>query len=80
MNFEKGRWDVTDIASQLRSMRNQCLAYDNDIRQSFDIKKDLYQIKFLVDHYIKEIPEYHGEKDWLDNQEKKRLVQLLKME
>jgi hypothetical protein len=80
MEFGKKNWDVSDITSQLRSLYNACTGIESDQQQSSDLKKDLYQIKFFVDYLIKETPEFDGEKDWLNNQEKKRLVKILKME
>lgn len=78
MYDQKKDWDVENIASQLRALHFSSKMSMNDKLRA-DIKKDLYQIKFLVDNLLKKIPEFENERNWLENQDKVRLVKILKI-
>ncbi len=43
-------------------------------------KQDLYQLKWLIDEAIKRCPEFGPEKEWLRDQEKKKVIRILKNE
>lgn len=77
MGFKKN-WDVADIMSQIQTMSRECSSYYNDGITSFEIKKDLWQIKFFIDETIKKVPKFSGEEEWLEDQEKKRIIKHLK--
>ncbi len=77
MGFKKN-WDVADIMSQIQTMSRECNSSYNDGILSFEIKKDLWQIKFFVDDTLKKSSTFSGEDEWLEEQEKKRLIKHLK--
>lgn len=77
MGFRKD-WDVANVSHQVHKMARECASPYNDGYTAFEIKKELYEIKFIIDKVIKDLPSFSGEDEWLDNQEKKRLITLLK--
>jgi hypothetical protein len=74
----KHSWDVAEIANQLHRLVRECSSSDNDGFTAFELKKDLYQIKFIIDDALKTAPEFSGEQEWLTEQEKKRIIKILK--
>ncbi len=78
MGFKK-RWDVVDIASQIRSISNECASPYNDGFTAFELKKELYLLKEVLDQAFSKAPNFGEiEKDWLQEQEKKRIIKHLK--
>jgi len=78
MGFKKG-WDVSDIANQIHSLSRECSSPYNDGFTCFECKKDLYQLKQLIDDSLARAPDFGAvEKDWLNEQEKKKIVSILK--
>jgi hypothetical protein len=78
MYLKKKDWDVSDIANQIRSLSRECSNHDDGLT-SFELKKDLYLLKHLVDHALTDAPDFGKiEKDWLTEQEKKRIINILK--
>lgn len=49
----------------------------NDGYVTFEIKKDLYRLKFLVDAILKDSPEFVGEPEFLEEQSKKQMWRAL---
>lgn len=43
----------------------------------FEVKKELYQIKWVVDNVLKKSPDFHGEEQWLKEQEQKIIWETL---
>jgi len=79
MHLKKKTWDVANIASQIRELSNQCSSPYNDGFTSFELKKDLYQIKDLVEQALNRSPNFGElEQEWLTNQEQKRIIKILK--
>jgi hypothetical protein len=74
----KQSWNIADIASQLHRLVRECSSTSNDGFTAFELKKDLYQIKFIIDDALKTTPEFYGEQEWLTEQEKKRIIKILK--
>jgi hypothetical protein len=74
----KHSWDVAEIANQLHQLVRECSSSHNDGFTAFELKKDLYQIKFIIDDALKTAPEFSGEQEWLTEQEKKRIIKILK--
>ncbi len=78
MGFRKS-WDIADIANQIRSLSRECSSNYNDGFTSFECKKDLYQLKTLIDDALSHAPNFGNiEQDWLVEQEKKKIVKILK--
>jgi hypothetical protein len=79
MYLKKKDWDVSDIANQIRSLSRQCSNHHNDGFTSFELKKDLYQLKDLIETALKDAPDFgHLEQEWLTEQEQKRIIKILK--
>jgi len=79
MHLKKKNWDVANIASQLRELSNQCSSPYNDGFTAFELKKDLYQIKDLIDQALTRAPNFGElEQQWLTDQEQKRIIKILK--
>lgn len=78
MGFKKS-WDVSDISRQIHGLARECASPYNDGFTSFECKKDLYQLKTIIDEALTKAPDFGSvEKDWLTEQEKKRIVKILK--
>jgi diphthamide biosynthesis methyltransferase len=78
MGFKKN-WDVADIASQIHSLARECSSVYNDGFTSFECKKDLYQLKLIVDNALSNAPDFGElEQEWLTEQEQKRIIKILK--
>jgi len=78
MGFRKN-WDISDITNQIRSLARECSSSYNDGFTSFECKKDLYQLKQIIDAAVAEAPDFGNlEKKWLQEQEKKRIIKHLK--
>jgi len=58
--------------------RYECSDMRTDGWTGFGIKQDLYQIKWAIDDALRRCPEFVGEDEWLHEQEKKRLIDILK--
>lgn len=79
MHLKKKDWSVDNIATQLRSLSRECSSSYNDGFTSFQLKQDLYQLKQLIDTALADAPDFGKmEQDWLTEQEKKRIINILK--
>ena len=78
MGFKKS-WDVADISTQLHSLARECSSPYNDGFAAFECKKELYLIKEIVDRALSMAPDFGSiEQSWLTEQEKKRIIKILK--
>ena len=78
MGFKKS-WDVADISQQLHSLSRECSSTYTDGFTSFELKKDLYHLKEIIDQALQNSPDFGDiEKDWLTEQEQKRIIKILK--
>ena len=78
MGFKKS-WDVADIANQLHTMSRECSSSYTDGFTSFEIKKELYLIKEIIDQVLDSSPDFGEiEQQWLTAQEQKRIIKHLK--
>ena len=78
MGFKKS-WDVADISQQIHSLARECSSSYNDGFTSFECKKDLYQLKLIVDDALSKSPKFGEiEEKWLTEQEQKRIIKILK--
>jgi hypothetical protein len=79
MHLKKKSWRIEDVATQLRALSRECSSPYNDGYTSFELKKDLYQIKELVDQALSQAPNFGElEQEWLTTQEQKRIIKILK--
>jgi hypothetical protein len=78
MGFRKN-WDVSDISRQIHSLARECSTPYNDGFTAFECKKDLYQLKDIIDRALAEAPDFGDlEQRWLTEQEQKRIIKHLK--
>lgn len=78
MSFHKN-WDVADIAGQIRRLSANCSSPYTDGFTAFEIKKDLYLIKDIIDAAISESPNFGDlEEEWLKDREQQRIISILK--
>jgi hypothetical protein len=78
MGFKKN-WEVGDITSQVHSLAREISSSYNDGFTQWNCKQDLYQIKQLVDQALSKSPHFGElEQQWLTEQEKKRIIKILK--
>lgn len=78
MGFKKS-WDISDIATQIHSLARECSSHYNDGFTAFECKKDLYQLKEILDNALAEAPDFGEiETAWLTEQEQKRIIKILK--
>jgi hypothetical protein len=78
MGFKKS-WNEADIHRQIHAMARECASPYNTGFLTFEIKKDLYSLKELVDQALKDSPNFgQMEQDWLTEQEQKRIIKILK--
>jgi len=78
MGFKKS-WDVGNISYQIHSLARECTSAYNDGFTSFECKKDLYQLKQVIDDALSRSPTFGDlETEWLREQEKKRIIKHLK--
>jgi hypothetical protein len=73
MSFIK-RWDVTDIATQLHRMAFEASDPRNDGWTASGCKKEMYQVKCLIEDIYQKLPTFVGEEEW----KKERVAELLK--
>ena len=78
MQLRKKSWSVEDIATQIHAIARECSSPYNDGFTSFELKKDLYQIKEILDTAISRSPTFYGEQEWLTAQEQQRIIKILK--
>ena len=75
----KQNWDISEVARQIHAMARECASPYNTGFITFEIKKDLYQLKELIDQALQDAPDFgEMEKDWLTEQEQKRIIKILK--
>ena len=79
MHLKKKDWSIENIAQQVRSLSRECSSSYNDGFTAFELKKDLYQIKELVDYALSTSPNFGElEQEWLTGLEQKRIIKILK--
>jgi hypothetical protein len=77
MGFRKPL-DVNDVKLQLLQAHGEICSPYNDGFVQWELKKELYGIKFLLAEMLKQEPTFSGEDDWLEEQDKKRVWSELK--
>lgn len=78
MGFQKS-WSVENIALQINNISRECNSPYNDGMTAWYLKQDLYLIKEVLDQAFNSAPHFGSTEDqWLTEQEKKRIVKILK--
>jgi len=79
MGFKKN-WDVDNVYNQINAAAREVCSRYNDGFSAFFSKQDLYQIYWHLGDVLRQCPKFSGEDEWLKEEEKKRLVKILKDE
>jgi vancomycin permeability regulator SanA len=76
MGFRKPM-DYNSVSHQIYIAGVELNSPRNDGYVAFEIKKDLYRLKFLLDEILKDSPEFVGESEFLQEQSKKQMWRAL---
>jgi hypothetical protein len=79
MGYKKSL-DVAGIVQQINAAAYECSSPYNDGFVSWGTKQDLYRIKEILDSAIRRCPTFAPEEEWLREQEKKKVIRILKDE
>ena len=77
MGFAK-RWDVNDIINRIRHISSEANSGYTDGFTGFELKKELWLIKFAVDESLENSNRFVGEDEWLKEQQQEQLIKILK--
>ena len=69
--------DYNSVSHQIYMSGVELNSHRNDGFVSFEIKKDLYRLKFLLDQILKDSPEFMGEPEFLEQQSKQQMWRTL---
>jgi vancomycin permeability regulator SanA len=72
MGFRKPM-DYNSVSHQIYIAGVELNSSRNDGFVAFEIKKDLYKLKFLLDQILERSPEFVGEQEFLTEQSKKQM-------
>ena len=75
MSFKKN-WDLALVAKHINIARLESKSRHNDLRTQWMARKDLYTIKWIVEEALRDSPHFSVEKDWLKEQEQKKIVDI----
>lgn len=77
MGFRKPL-ETNDVKMQLLRTHSEICSPYNEGFTSWELKKELYDIKWLLDEMLKRQPTFNDEEQWLTEQEKKKVWSELK--
>lgn len=77
MGFKKSL-DLYSIHHQIYMAGIEINSPYNDGFNAWEIKKDLYKIKFLLDSIIHQSSKFTGEEEFLEEESKKNVINILK--
>lgn len=77
MGFQKPL-DALQIRRDLTKTYSEIASPYNDGFSQWELKKELYEIKFMLDEMLKVLPEFSPEDEWLEEQSKKKVWRELK--
>lgn len=77
MGFKKPI-DYNSVHHQLYMAGVELNSPYNDGYTAFEVKKDLYKLKWLVDEILKESSTFSGEDEWLQENSKQKMWRTLK--
>lgn len=77
MGFKKPL-EIDEVKMQLMRAYSEIMSPYNDGFTSFYIKQDMYRVKWMIEEMIKDCPEFSGEREWLEEQDKKKVWRELK--
>ena len=65
-------WNAEDIISRLQRIYFATTDPKMDGFVTLGCKQDLYRVKFALEEMLKKCPDYHGEQEWLEQQQLER--------
>lgn len=71
------RWNKDDIQQQILRMAREVNSAYNDGFTAWEIKKDLLEIKFLLDDTLEKSHTFADEKEFMEEQSKKQTWKIL---
>lgn len=71
-------WNVNNIKNSISNAYYVCSDPRQDGYTTWPIKQELYQLKWFIDEVLGKCPTYVGEDQWLTEQEKQRIIKILK--
>lgn len=77
MGFRKPL-DLNQMTGQIATAYYEMKSPYNDGFTTFEIKKDLYRLKWQLDRVLESAPTFYGEDQWLEEQEKEHVWNELK--
>jgi hypothetical protein len=73
-------WNFSEIENSIYRAYYVCSDPRQDGYTTWPIKQELYQLKWVLDEVIGKCPNYVDEDQWLTEQEKHRIIKILKSE
>jgi tellurite resistance protein len=70
-------YDLNAIRHGIWSMRAELLSQYTDSYVAWDTKQKLYQLKWLIDDTLAKSATFADEKQWLEDEEKQRVWEIL---
>ncbi len=74
----KYQLDMSLIAGQINAAAYEANSGYNDGYVSWGYKQDLYRLKWILEDAIKRCPQFAPEEEWLREQEKQKVIRILK--
>lgn len=67
-----------EVERQINAAVHQCRDPRMDGFTTWGIKQDLYQVLWCVEEALRRCPKYAPEQEWLKEQEKQKVIRILK--
>mgnify|MGYP001240575316 CR=1 FL=1 len=77
MGFKKPM-DYNSVNHQIYMAGIELNSPYNDGYTAFEVKKELYKLKWLIDEILKESSEFSGELEWIEEHSKQKMWRTLK--
>lgn len=74
----KLEYSIESITRQINAASYRCSDPREDGFSTWGIKQDLYRVKWCIEDALRRCPTYVGEQEWLKEQEKKKIMRILK--
>ena len=76
----KYSYDITKAAKEINAAAYDASSSRNDGFISWGAKQDLYRLKWILEDALRRCPTFGPEAEWVREQEKTRLIKVLKDE
>jgi hypothetical protein len=70
--------NLVEVLMQIRAASYETSDLRTDSWVAWGLKQDLYEIKWALDEAIRRCPSFSPEDEWLKEQEKNRVIKILK--